>query len=123
MYDPAQCAPTSRPHPVALPKCDGTFLGTQCVTLIRPRRYDIVERSTASVCERSVSLGTGRDLPLLALLTAAFCLPGAGVAQTVPNDAAIDAEVSKITTLTHGKGMAVAVIDHGKVGYVQAYGI
>lgn len=26
-------------------------------------------------------------------------------------------------TTTHAKGMAVAVIDHGKVGYVQAYGI
>ena len=41
----------------------------------------------------------------------------------MPNGAGIDAEVSKIMTLTHAKGMAVAVIDHGKVGYVQALGI
>jgi CubicO group peptidase (beta-lactamase class C family) len=26
-------------------------------------------------------------------------------------------------TNTHAKGMAVAVIDHGKVGYIHAYGI
>jgi CubicO group peptidase (beta-lactamase class C family) len=40
-----------------------------------------------------------------------------------PNGAAIDAEVSKIMTRTHANGMAVAVVDHGKVGYVHAYGI
>jgi CubicO group peptidase (beta-lactamase class C family) len=41
----------------------------------------------------------------------------------IPRGSAIDAEVDKIMTQTHAKGMAVAVIDHGKVGYVQAYGI
>ena len=35
----------------------------------------------------------------------------------------IDAEVAKIMTHTRAEGMAVAVIDHGKVGYVQSYGI
>lgn len=40
----------------------------------------------------------------------------------MPNGVAIDAEVSKIMTATHANGMAVAVIDHGKVGYVHAYG-
>src|SRR6202035_904300 len=64
-----------------------------------------------------------RALPLVAVLSAAFCLPGAGVAQMVTNGAAIDAEVSKIMSLTHAKGMAVAVIDHGKAGYAHAYGI
>jgi CubicO group peptidase (beta-lactamase class C family) len=62
-------------------------------------------------------------LLLVAVLCALFCLPLAVVAQTIPNGAAIDAEVRKIITRTHSKGMAVAVIDHGKVGYVQAYGI
>ena len=62
-------------------------------------------------------------LPLLALFFPAFCLPVEAVAQTIPNGAAIDAEVSKIMTRTHAKGMAVAVIDHGKVSYVRAYGI
>jgi CubicO group peptidase (beta-lactamase class C family) len=46
----------------------------------------------------------------------------AAVAQTIPNGAAIDAEVSRIMTQTHAKGMAVAVIDRGKVVYVNAYG-
>jgi CubicO group peptidase (beta-lactamase class C family) len=62
-------------------------------------------------------------LPLLAVLFPAFYLPVATLAQTIPNGAAIDAEVSKIMNRTHAKGMAVAVIDHGKVGYVHAYGI
>ena len=62
-------------------------------------------------------------LPLLAVLFPAFCLPVTTLAQTIPNGAAIDAEVSKIMTQTRAKGMAVAVIDHGKVGYVHAYGV
>ncbi len=44
------------------------------------------------------------------------------LAQTIPNGAAIDAEVTKIMAATRGNGLAVAVIDHGKVGYLQAYG-
>jgi CubicO group peptidase (beta-lactamase class C family) len=53
----------------------------------------------------------------------ASCLAFAAAAQTIPTGAAIDAEVSKIMARTHANGMAVAVIDHGKVGYVHAYGI
>ena len=64
-----------------------------------------------------------RVFPLLAVFFAAFCLPVAAGAQTMPTGAAIDAEVTKIMTDTHAEGLAVAVIDHGKVGYVQAYGI
>ncbi len=52
-----------------------------------------------------------------------FCLPSAVVAQTIPTGAAIDAEVGKIMTHTGAKGIAVAVIDQGKVAYVQSYGI
>jgi CubicO group peptidase (beta-lactamase class C family) len=44
-------------------------------------------------------------------------------AQTMPNGAAIDAEVRSVMAHTQAKGMAVAVIDHGKVTYVQSYGI
>ena len=62
-------------------------------------------------------------LPFLAVLFVAFCLPVTAVAQTILNGAVIDAEVSKIMTNTHAKGMTVAVIDRGKVGYVHAYGI
>lgn len=59
----------------------------------------------------------------VAALSAFFYPPLTVVAQTIPNSAAIDAEVGKIMNSTHAEGMAVAVIDHGKAGYVQAYGI
>jgi CubicO group peptidase (beta-lactamase class C family) len=62
-------------------------------------------------------------LPLFAPFLAGLCLPGPIVAQTIPNGAAIDAEVSKIMTHTHANGVAIAVIDHGNIGYVHAYGI
>jgi CubicO group peptidase (beta-lactamase class C family) len=64
-----------------------------------------------------------RILPLFVLLSAVFCVPAAAVAQSLPNAAAIDGEVGKIMAQTNAKGMAVAVIDHGKVMYVNAYGI
>ena len=64
-----------------------------------------------------------RVLALLAVLFTAAGLPMVVGAQTIPNGAAIDAEVRKIMTRTRAKGMAVAVLDHGKVGYVHAYGI
>lgn len=54
---------------------------------------------------------------------AAFCLAVATVAQTIPSGEDIYAEVSKIMTQTDAKGMAVAVIDPGKVGYVGTHGI
>jgi CubicO group peptidase (beta-lactamase class C family) len=60
---------------------------------------------------------------LLALLFAATSLPVAAAAQALPNGAAIDAEVRKIVADTHANGMALAVIDRGKVDYVNAYGI
>ena len=56
------------------------------------------------------------------LLLPVFCLSPVLVAQTIPSGAAIDAEVGKIMTRTQAKGMAIAVIDHGRVGYVQSYG-
>jgi CubicO group peptidase (beta-lactamase class C family) len=60
--------------------------------------------------------------PLLAVLLAAFCLPVAAAAKAIPNSHSIDAEVSKIMARTHANGIAVAVINHGKVGHVHAYG-
>jgi CubicO group peptidase (beta-lactamase class C family) len=54
---------------------------------------------------------------------AAVLLPIVGGAQKIPGNAAIDQKVAAIMTSTHANGMAVAVVDHGKVGYVQAYGI
>ena len=68
-----------------------------------------------------------KTLPYFLLLLAAVCVVSCGpvevIAQAIPAGSAIDAEVAKIMSQTHGKGLAVAVIDHGKVGYVQAYGI
>lgn len=45
------------------------------------------------------------------------------MAQTIPDGAAIDAKVGGVMAQTGAKGMAVAVIDHGKVAYVHAYGV
>jgi CubicO group peptidase (beta-lactamase class C family) len=56
-------------------------------------------------------------------LLALLCLPVASIGQTIPSGAAIDAQVKKVMSNTHANGMAVAVVDKGKVGYVQAYGI
>ena len=59
----------------------------------------------------------------LCLSLFAFYFAGVAGAQAMPSGAAIDAEVNQIMSNTHAKGMAVEVIDHGKVGYVHAYGI
>lgn len=63
-----------------------------------------------------------RLLPLV-LLCAVLGLPMKVVAQRMPGGEAIDAEVRRVMNRTHANGMAVAVIDHGKVAYVQSYGI
>ena len=65
----------------------------------------------------------GKLLLALALLSVLICLPAAAAEQTIPKDAAIDTEVHKIMKQTHANGIAVAVIDHGKVLSVRAYGI
>ena len=59
----------------------------------------------------------------LALITFACALPIQVFAQTMPSGLAIDAEVGTLMSRTHANGMALAVIDHGKVTYVQSYGI
>ena len=64
-----------------------------------------------------------KGLSVLAVIAAACVLPVGVRAQTIPDGAAIDAEVKKLMTRTSAQGMALAVIDHGKVGYVHAYGI
>jgi CubicO group peptidase (beta-lactamase class C family) len=47
----------------------------------------------------------------------------AAIERPIPTGDAIDDEVHRLMTRTHAKGIAVAVIDHGKVGYVHAYGV
>ncbi|MFC5862494.1 serine hydrolase domain-containing protein [Acidicapsa dinghuensis] len=58
-----------------------------------------------------------------AFLLVAFCFGPCLMAQTTPDGAAIDAKVGGVMAQTGAKGMAVAVIDHGKVAYVHAYGV
>jgi CubicO group peptidase (beta-lactamase class C family) len=62
-------------------------------------------------------------VPLSLCLTTALSVSPDSAAQVIPSAAAIDAQVSQIMSRTHSKGMALAVIDRGKVGYVKAYGI
>lgn len=50
-------------------------------------------------------------------------LPSLVLAHDLPKPAAIDAEVGRILKETGAKGLAIAVIDNGQVGYVQAYGV
>src|ERR1017187_6649274 len=116
----------SGPQSVANLEESRNFPGAQYVILIKPQRVHLrwKDHRSGSSSERTITMRTRKEvLPLLAVLFPAFCLPVTTLAQTIPNGAAIDAEVSKIMTQTRAKGMAVAVIDHGKVGYVHAYGI
>jgi CubicO group peptidase (beta-lactamase class C family) len=53
----------------------------------------------------------------------ACVLAGLAGAHGIPAAAAIDAKVHKVTAASGANGLALAVIDHGKVGYVHAYGI
>jgi CubicO group peptidase (beta-lactamase class C family) len=59
--------------------------------------------------------------PLLSLLLFCSCLPLA--AQNIPPASSIDAHVASLMQKTGAKGIAVAVIDHGKVVFVNSYGI
>ena len=55
-------------------------------------------------------------------LLAALCRPDTSLAQTIPNPTAIDAEVGRVMKATGARGMAIAVVDGGKLRYVRAYG-
>ena len=58
------------------------------------------------------------------LLRAAFFSLFLGTsAFALPAPKAIDAEAHKVMAATKASGLAIALIDHGKVTYVQAYGI
>ncbi len=63
-----------------------------------------------------------KTLQALALLVIVWFLPTEARTQTIPNGAAIDAEVHKLMARTSANGMALAVIEHGQVAYVHAYG-
>ena len=57
-------------------------------------------------------------------LSAFLLLPAVAVAAPkLPASKAIDAEARKVMARTGAKGLAIAVVDNGKVGYVQSYGV
>src|SRR5262249_31630985 len=61
-----------------------------------------------------------------AIIFAAILITETGIlaaAQKIPDSSAIDNEVKKVMTQTSAKGLAIAVIDHGQVGYVHSYGV
>ena len=63
-------------------------------------------------------------LHALPALLIACCTAAAQTPQhSIPTRAAIDAEVQTILTRTHANGLALAVIDRGKVASMQSYGI
>jgi CubicO group peptidase (beta-lactamase class C family) len=55
-------------------------------------------------------------------LIAALPLLAAAAEPALPNSAAIDAEVARLMAASHANGMAVAVVDEGRVVHVGAYG-
>lgn len=57
------------------------------------------------------------------ILTLAAATASAGDARTSPAPSAIDAAVTSAMAKTGARGLAIAVIDHGQVRYVQAYGV
>lgn len=56
------------------------------------------------------------------LALAALLMTGAAARAEVPGGPAIDAAVGRLMQQTHARGVAVAVVDDGRVAYVQAYG-
>jgi CubicO group peptidase (beta-lactamase class C family) len=53
----------------------------------------------------------------------ALALPASARAPTLPGAPAIDAEIHRALAATHAQGLALAVIDGGKVTYVRAFGV
>src|SRR3954464_15816147 len=58
----------------------------------------------------------------MSALALGMLLLGVAPSPSIPGAAAIDARVRAAMTETHANGMALAVIDGGRVSYVQAYG-
>jgi CubicO group peptidase (beta-lactamase class C family) len=72
---------------------------------------------------RSVRLGlSGTRLALIRVLLSIAAV-SLQAQPAIPSNAAIDARVQKLMTDTNAQGLALAVIDRGRVGYVHAYGV
>ena len=60
----------------------------------------------------------------IALVLAALVAgPVAAATPALPSDAAIAVEAGRIMAATHAKGLALAVVDDGQVGFVGAWGV
>jgi CubicO group peptidase (beta-lactamase class C family) len=69
-------------------------------------------------------MAAGQPVLRIAALLASLIGPCvAAAAPDLPSGAAIADEVGKIMAFTHAQGMAVAVIDQGRVGFAGAWGI
>ncbi len=83
-----------------------------------------IEESLCATISLTMSQSFSKLVPSVVLL---FSLAIPSFAQkaphALPSNSAIDAEAKQTMARTHANGLAIAVIDHGKVGYVQAYGI
>lgn len=62
-------------------------------------------------------------LRLPAVLAALVALSFAATARDLPSHAAIAAEAGRLMARTHAQGLALAVIDRGQVGFVDAWGL
>jgi CubicO group peptidase (beta-lactamase class C family) len=62
-------------------------------------------------------------LRLPAVLAGLVALSLAATARDLPSHAAIAAEAGKLMARTHAQGLALAVIDRGQVGFVDAWGL
>jgi CubicO group peptidase (beta-lactamase class C family) len=64
-----------------------------------------------------------RGITRLAALALVLSVTGCASAPGVPTPAEIDQRVRNALAETRANGMAIAVVDDGRVGYVQAYGL
>ena len=58
-----------------------------------------------------------------AVLAVVLGLASSAAAADLPGSAAISAQVGRVMARTHAQGLAIAVVDHGRVASVNAYGI
>lgn len=67
------------------------------------------------------------NMQLIKVFAASLALAGSAFASqspsALPTPTAIDAEVGRAMTATGSKGMAVAIVDEGRVVYVKSYGV
>ena len=104
-------------------------LKRRCLFWVFQGKFDRIPASEgfSSPCAR-ISLTMSYSFSKCASLTALlFSIAVPSLAQKathpLPSNSAIDAEAKQTMARTHANGLAIGVIDHGRVSYVQAFGI